>query len=143
MIRAGSILVLAFALIAASHALELQTSAAASSARNSPRVVTVSDQNNGKDIDLTSGESLVVKLASNRSTGYGWTVLGDPAPLKLEKTSYHKSTKSSPATGAPGVQVFQFSTGSAGITTLNLVYRRSWEYNMPPAKTFSLRVNVR
>ncbi|HKD83790.1 MAG TPA: protease inhibitor I42 family protein [Terriglobales bacterium] len=143
MIRAWSILVFAIAVTAASPALELQTSSSAPSSKSSPTVVTVTDQNNGKDIDLTSGEELVVKLASNRSTGYGWTVSGDPAPLKLEKMSYHKSTKSSQITGAPGVQIFQFSAATAGIATLNLVYRRSWEYNMPPAKTFSLRVNVR
>jgi inhibitor of cysteine peptidase len=142
-IRAFSTLVLAIAMTAASHAVELQTSSSASSSKRSPTVVTVTDQNNGKDIDLTSGKTLVVKLGSNRSTGYSWTVSGDPAPLKLEKMSYHKSTKSSPVTGAPGVQIFQFSGSTSGIATLNLVYRRSWEYNMPPAKTFRLRVNVR
>lgn len=105
--------------------------------------VTVTDHDNGKDIDLASSETLVVNLSSNPSTGYKWTVVGDPAPLKLEKQSYRKSTKSSPVVGAPGVQVFQFSASSAGIATLNLAYRRSWEYNVPPAKSFSVRVNVR
>ena len=143
MIRTWSIFVLAFVIIGSSHALEPQKSGSASSTKTSPSVVTVTDENNGKDIDLTSGETLVVKLASNASTGYGWTVSGDPSPLKLEKMSYHKSTKSSQVTGAPGVQIFHFSAATAGIATLNLVYRRSWEYNMPPAKTFTVRVNVR
>ena len=143
MIRARSVFVLAFLLTASCYSLELQTSTAAAPFRNSPPVVTVTDQNSGKDIDLISGETLVVKLASNRSTGYAWTVSGDPAPLKLDKTSYHKSTKSTASVGSPGVQIFHFSAATAGIATLNLVYRRSWEYNVPPVKTFTLRVNVR
>ena len=105
--------------------------------------VTVTDHDNGKDIDLPSNQTLIVKLASNPSTGYNWTVLGDPGPLKLQKTSYRKNSKSAQVVGAPGVQTFQFSAGSAGIANLNLAYRRSWEYNTPPVKTFSLRVNVR
>jgi predicted secreted protein len=45
--------------------------------------------------------------------------------------------------GAPQMSVFQFSAASAGLANLTLVYRRSWEYNTTPAKTFSVRVNVR
>jgi len=120
----------------------LQTASSGTSAKAAASVVTVTDQDNGKDIDLPSGQTMVVKLASNPSTGYKWTVEGDPAPLKLEKQSYRKSTKSS-AMGAPGVQIFQFRAGSSGIANLKLNYHRSWEYNQPPAKTFSLRVNVR
>ena len=41
------------------------------------------------------------------------------------------------------MSVFQLSANSAGLATLTFVYRRSWEYNVPPAKTFAIRVNVR
>lgn len=130
-------------LIAASVSAEvLQTASSGTSAKAAVSAVTVTDQDNGKDVDLASNQTLVVKLASNPSTGYKWTVEGDPAPLKLEKQTYRKSAKSS-AMGAPGVEAFQFSASSSGIANLKLNYHRSWEYNVPPAKTFSLRVNVR
>lgn len=130
-------------LFAVSIAAEvLQTASSGTSAKAAASIVTVTDQDNGKDIDLPSSQTLVVKLASNASTGYRWTVEGDPAPLKLEKQTYRKSTKSS-AMGAPGMQVFQFTAGSSGIANLKLNYHRSFEYNQPPAKTFTLRVNVR
>ena len=112
-------------------------------AKTDSQTVTVTDQDNGKDIDLTSGGTLVVKLNSNPSTGYSWAVVGDPAPLKLQKTFFHKNTASAKVVGAPGVQVFRFTANSAGMATLNLNYRRSWEYTVPPAKTFGVRVNVR
>ncbi|MGA2905365.1 MAG: protease inhibitor I42 family protein [Candidatus Korobacteraceae bacterium] len=105
--------------------------------------VSIADEDNSKDVDLTSGGTLIVKLKSNPSTGYSWAVAGDPSPLKLQKTSYRKNTASSKAVGAPGVQVFRFNASSAGMATLHLSYRRSWEYDVPPAKTFSVRVNVR
>ncbi len=120
----------------------LQTASSGASAKTAASAVTVTDQDNGKDIDLAPDQTLIVKLASNPSTGYKWTVEGDPAPLKLQKQTYRKSTKSS-AMGAPGMEVFQFSAGSSGIANLKLNYHRSFEYNLPPVKTFSLRVNVR
>jgi inhibitor of cysteine peptidase len=120
----------------------LQTASPGPSAKTAASTVTLTDQDNGKDIDLAPDQTLVVKLASNPSTGYKWTVEGDPAPLKLQKQTYRKGTKSS-AMGAPGMEVFQFSAGSSGIANLKLNYHRSWEYNVPPVKTFSLRVNVR
>ena len=120
----------------------LQTAPPASS-KTSSSTVTVGDQDNGKDIDLTTGGILLVKLKSNPSTGYSWSVSGDPSPLRLEKTSYVKNTKSAKAVGAPGRQVLRFGVSSSGMATLTVVYRRSWEYNAPPAQTFSVRVNVR
>jgi len=123
-------------------ALPPQATTASSKAASSA-TVTITDQDNGKDVDMTTGSTLVVKLKSNASTGYSWTVAGEPTPLRLQKTSYQKNKASAKAVGAPGVQVLQFGANSAGMATLNLVYRRSWEYNVSPAQTFSVRVNVR
>jgi inhibitor of cysteine peptidase len=111
--------------------------------KSPPSVVTISDQDNGKDIDLPQGATLLVKLTSNPSTGYSWAVKGDPSPLKLEKTSTKKGKQSSKKVGAPGVQELRFVANSAGMASLTLEYRRPWEYTASPAKTFSVRVNVR
>jgi predicted secreted protein len=104
-------------------------------------MVTVTDAESGKDVDLASGQTLQVKLKMVAGTGYAWTVEGDPAPLKLAKTSKQQLHPGKP--GAQQLAVFTFSPSSAGMATLTMVYRRSWEYNVPPAKTFTLRVNVR
>ncbi len=120
-----------------------QTPTAKASAAAGSTTVKVGDQENGKDIDLTSGGVLIVSLSSNPSTGYRWAVAGDPSPLKLQKASFRKQAASPQLVGAPGVQVFRFSANSAGMATLTLNYSRSWEYNVRPAKTFSVRVKVR
>ncbi|MGB8886279.1 MAG: protease inhibitor I42 family protein [Candidatus Korobacteraceae bacterium] len=143
MTRCTSLLTIAllfFSTSALAHAL--QTTPATSS-KTSSSTITVTEQDNGKDIDLTTAGTLVVKLKSNPSTGYAWTVSGDPSPLRLEKTTYVKNSQSAKAVGAPGMQVLRFGVSSSGMATLTVIYRRSWEYNVAPAKTFSVRVNVR
>jgi inhibitor of cysteine peptidase len=108
-----------------------------------PPGAVLTERDSGTDVDLSPNSSLTVKLPSNPSTGYAWTVVGDPSPLKLQKTSFRKGASKSGSMGASGPAVFQLSATSAGMATLTLVYRRSWEYNLPPMKTFTVRVNVR
>jgi inhibitor of cysteine peptidase len=121
----------------------LQTASSTPSAKASAAALIVTDQDNGKDVDLTSGGTLIVKLKANPSTGYAWVVSGDASPLRLEKTTYVKNSQSAKVVGAPGMQVLRFGAHASGMANLTVIYRRSWEYNVPPAKTFSLRVNVR
>ena len=114
--------------------------AAATDTKHAKSVLTVTEAQNGTDVDLASGQMLQVKLKSVAGTGYAWTLSGDPAPLKLTKTSTQRS-KNTP--GASQFSVFQLSANSSGLATVTFVYRRSWEYNVPPVRTFSVRVNVR
>ncbi len=118
-----------------------QTASLQSKAPSTDVILTESD--NGRDIDLSTSNTLIVKLSSNPSTGYAWSVAGDPAPLKLQKSTFRKSKAKNGMVGASGTAVFQLTASSAGMTNLTLVYRRSWEYNVPPMKTFTVRVNVR
>jgi len=106
-------------------------------------IVTITQADDGKSIEVNAGQRLQVKLPSNPSTGFDWTLSGDPAPLKLRKTFHVKNSKSSTMPGSPRTTVFELSMGASGVTNLTFVYRRSWEYNVAPAKTFSVRVNVR
>lgn len=106
-------------------------------------LVTVGDKDNGTTVDLTQDETLVVKLPGNPTTGYSWAVIGDPSPLRLLKSSTQRSAKSKTMAGAPSVQIFRFQANAAGIVSLTLHYRRPWEHDAPPAKTFTLRVQIR
>ena len=124
------------------------SSAAAQHAKAGPNAkpapaITLTEQDNGRDIDLNAGETLIVRLPSNPSTGYNWIVAGEPSPLELQKSTFQKKSSNSKVVGASGTSVFRLSASSSGISNLTLVYRRSWEYNTPPMKTFSVRVNVR
>ena len=106
-------------------------------------VVAITDQDNGKDIDLPAGDTLVVRLKSNPSAGYVWAIKGDPSPLRLVKSSTKKTGQTSRAVGAPATQEFRLTAASAGMASLTLEYRRPWEYTAGPAKTFKVKVNAR
>jgi inhibitor of cysteine peptidase len=114
-----------------------------SAATEPPKTITITDQQNGKDVEVPAGGTLVVRLPSNPTTGYSWAVAGDPAPLRFMKTRNLKSNASEPSLGAPGVQELKFGAPATGISKLTLEYRRPWEHGGTPAKTFSVKVNVR
>ena len=111
--------------------------------KSAPSVVIITDQDNGKDIDLPAGGTLVIRLKSNPSTGYSWAIKGDPSPLRLVKSSTKKNGQNSHAVGAPVTQEFRLTTATAGMASLTLEYRRPWELAAGPAKTFSVKVNAR
>ncbi len=106
-------------------------------------VVMITDADNGKDIDLPGGDTLVLRLKSNPSTGYSWVIKGDPSPLRLLKSSTRKNDRTGHTAGAPVMQEFRLTAVSAGMASLNLEYRRPWEYTSGPAKTFAVKVNAR
>lgn len=105
--------------------------------------VVITDQDNGKDIDLPAGDTLVLRLESNPSTGFGWAIKGDPSPLKLVKSSTKKNGQNSHVVGAPVTQEFRLRAASAGMASLTLDYRRPWEHDVAPVKTFHVRVKAR
>ncbi len=110
------------------------------SVASSSPAMTVTDQENGKTINLSKAATLVVELASNPSTGYSWALDGDPSPLKLVNSEYKQDQ--SGKIGATGTLRFRFEATAAGASTLKLVYHRPWEKHVAPAKKFTLKVNV-
>ena len=111
--------------------------------KGAPSVVIITDQDNGKDIDLPAGDTLVIRLKSNPSTGYRWAIKGDPSPLRLVKSSTKKTGQTGHAVGVPVTQEFRLKVASAGMASLTLEYSRPWEYTAAPAKTLAVKVNAR
>ncbi len=98
---------------------------------------------NGTQKELARGQTVVVALDSNPTTGYSWAVSDvDQNVLRQVGNSSYQSSNSN-LTGAGGVETFQFEAENAGLTTLKLVYRRPWETNVAPIKTFTVQVAVR
>jgi len=108
--------------------------------------IRMDDTHNNSQKEIVRGQTLVVTLASNPTTGYSWQVAeADKALLRQVGDAEFKSSASSnpPLVGAGGTETFRFETNGAGTTTLKLVYRRSWETSVPPIKTFTVQVVVR
>lgn len=97
---------------------------------------------NGSQIDLHKGQTLVITLASNPTTGYQWEVIElDESILRQMGEAEFQSESDLPGSG--GVEIFRFQAVSAGQAALELVYHRPWEEDEEPLETFSLQVVVR
>ena len=108
-------------------------------------VVDVNDSDNGGEKALEQGRILIITLESNPTTGYSWEVVEDPNLIleQIGKAEFKPVEQSNPPiVGAGGWEVFRFKAVSPGRQTLELVYRRPWETDAEPAKTFSIDVIV-
>lgn len=106
------------------------------------RAVKLDASANGQKIELQRGRSLEISLEANPTTGYGWEVEGVDKRV-LRQVGEVEFTPESNRIGAPGVQILHFEAVGAGQTTLRLVYRRPWEKEAKPLKTYSIQVVVR
>ncbi len=107
--------------------------------------VKASEADQDSTVELASGETLTLTLESNPTTGYSWTVKDiDTAILKQSgEPKYEQAPGSQGRMGAGGVETFQFEAVASGTTTLTLIYARSWETNIPPVRTYTLKVVVK
>jgi inhibitor of cysteine peptidase len=94
--------------------------------------------NDGR-VELFAGQTLVVALESNFSTGYGWEIISlDRNALRPLGDPVYTSPLGQP--GASGRQLFRFEPLAQAETVLTLAYRRPWEQGSAPANTFTLAV---
>ena len=117
------------------------TVAAASADNSGPRVVNVSES--GKQIELSPGDSLVVTLDSNPSTGFSWSIAGISVEAVIEKASNEFQGADTGMMGAGGQEVWTFKALDKGTSTIEMQYSRSWEQGVEPAATFNVTVVVK
>lgn len=96
----------------------------------------------GKQVELSIGESLVVTLASNVTTGYSWTLTGISDESVLQKTKNEYIAPKTNLVGAGGQEVWTFKALKKGTSTISMGYSRPWEAGTPPIETFGLTVVV-
>jgi inhibitor of cysteine peptidase len=102
----------------------------------------VTDADKGGEVRLKAGDSLELRLSSNPSTGYLWTIEKESTPrLKLVRQS--QTEAAGPAVGQPIFQVFTFEAHRRGAGVLRLHYIRSWEKPAADERRFEIRVVVR
>ena len=111
---------------------------------NAPEVK-LDDTHNGSQKEIARGQTLLTTLESNPTTGYSWQVAEiDQVILRQVGDAEYKSAASNPSmVGTGGTETFRFETAGTGTTSLKLVYRRPWEKDVPPIKTYTVQVTVR
>ncbi len=106
-------------------------------------VVNISESDAGKTIELKKGNTLVVSLEGNVTTGFNWEMDSSSAPAFLQQIGSTEVTPASDAVGAPGTIVLKFSAVQTGQAPLKLIYHRAWEKGVAPAKTYEVSVVVK
>ena len=104
--------------------------------------VKASIDDDGREMQLKKGQTLVVTLEGNPTTGYSWEVAEPLNEQVLRQAGEAEFKAESDALGAGGVQVLRFEAVNVGKFTLKLVYRRSWEKDVEPLETYSIQVVV-
>ncbi len=95
---------------------------------------------NGREVTLAMGEMAELTLAENPTTGYQWELKAKAETVcKLVKDEFEPSGG---PTGSGGIHRWRFKAVKPGSGEIELQYRRPWEKNAAPARTYRARVRV-
>jgi predicted secreted protein len=106
-----------------------------------PQQIQVTEADQGKDFILNPGDSLVIVLDSNPSTGYAWEMKPVIYPV-LSLDDKPGFIADNDKLGAPGKTTFTVNAVASGSQVLTLLYQRSFEKDTQPLKTFTINVTV-
>ena len=105
-----------------------------------PAPVTIGETENGSTVEVQVGGMLYVDLPGNPTTGYIWQITNKDDAV-LNPTDYAFQPDSD-ATGAGGVEHFEFEAVAPGEVKLEFAQSRPWETDAEPSATYSVTVKV-
>ncbi len=131
-------------IILASLSVGVGIACSGSSAPNSggSNNLNVDDSYSGKQVELSVGQSLVVTLDSNASTGYRWSLSQNSDETVLNNTGNKYVAPQTTLVGAGGKEEWTFKALKKGTSTISMGYSRPWE-STPPIEMFDLTVVVK
>lgn len=100
---------------------------------------TLTLDDDGTQVALSTGEEIELVLPGNPSTGYVWVLT--EAPSILEEVGETEFLPESDLIGAPGEFHFRFVATATGTAQLLLVYERPFE-EVEPVDAFEIEVTV-
>jgi inhibitor of cysteine peptidase len=106
------------------------------------KTITITEENAGQTIEMKNGDTLVVSLGGNITTGFNW-IPAPQDPVLLEQVGEAEVTPESDLIGAPGKIVLTFKAIEKGQTNLQLDYKQQWDEITPPEQTYEVTVVVK
>jgi inhibitor of cysteine peptidase len=105
-------------------------------------LTTVREKDKKSEVSVPKDGILVVRLSVSPGTGFSWHITScDRNRLKLlGDPVFEGSGEAKP--GESEEQVFRFKALTAGPSILRLAFRRGWEKDAPPARTFEIKVKI-
>lgn len=130
-----------FLLAALLSCASLSPLAAQLAARQSAKTVDIGELGRQVRVLLDVGDTLRVVLPSNPSTGYSWQIAKNNGAF-LQASAARTLPATEPKPGAPGTQSFTFTAAAPGKDRLLLNYRRPWEKNVRPARSYAVDITI-
>lgn len=111
--------------------------------QNKP-VVSLDNERDCKPLKLHQGQELVLMLPSNPTTGFRWEI-HNPAASVLHSLGpeVYSNPEDAGVVGSAGESTWRFRVSGSGEDHLQLVYRRPWEADVAPERTFDCAIDAR
>jgi predicted secreted protein len=106
------------------------------------RVITITQENNGKLIELKNGEVFRIELEELGSAGYQWHMEKMDQGY-LEFVSKETKVLAEEKVGAPVMAIWLFKAKKTGQTEIALDHYRNWEGKDRASKHFSIRLLIK
>ena len=102
----------------------------------------LTQDNNGKVIEISSGDTFFIRLPENPTTGYLWVVeeVEDPI-IALEKSKY-APTMGTGVGGGGGERTLMFKATSPGTSNLRLKLWQAWEGDSSIVDIYTITIHV-
>lgn len=97
-------------------------------------------EHNGETVELQRGDTLVIRLPDNPTTGFRWAVDSLDSDVMTQVEGDYSSASS--AIGSGGVRCFAFQAKGVGTSVITLKLWRSWEGDRSARSRFRVTVNV-
>ena len=112
----------------------------------SPEHLSLTETDSGRTFNLRVGDTILVALRGNRTTGYGWYPrhgAGDVQILAEKGDRYETGIAPSgnPEPGQGGTHYFAYRVIGPGVCGIALEYKRSWE-EKSPERTFEIMIRA-
>ena len=102
----------------------------------------VTHTNSGQEINVGVNQEFIIAIGANPTTGHGWKVDLDETMLKMLNMTYKPAREAEhEIVGEGGVDYFRFKALESGSTTINMVYKRSWEEEVIAEKVFTVNID--
>jgi len=95
----------------------------------------------GKTVDVTAGDIVEIRLPESTTTGYQWKLEAITTPV-CEMMTEERQAPNKIIPGAPGAHVWRLKIARAGECKIEIGYRRVWEIDVPPTRTFKLELQA-
>lgn len=99
-----------------------------------------SEEDDGKTVNVSSGDFVKISLPENPSTGFRWIVT-TTGPVSLIRNQYASSNPDSMIAGAGGTRTWTYMVKGNGISEFHGIYKQSWMPTTGEEKTFDLTFN--